>query len=100
PRPARPPLCPYTTLFRSDQSAIDPSLGGLPLGTGGGISGEHWFGVEPGNGRDIFARIDYGARISMTIALSATLLTSALGVVFGLDRKSTRLNSSHVSISY
>lgn len=70
--------------YEFDQSAIDPSLGGLPLGTGGGISGEHWFGVEPGNGRDIFARIVYGARISMTIALSATLLTSALGVVFGL----------------
>src|SRR5699024_3840714 len=70
--------------YKFDQSAIDPSLGGLPLGTGGGISGEHWFGVEPGNGRDIFARIVYGARISMTIALSATLLTSALGVVFGL----------------
>src|SRR5699024_12716269 len=70
--------------YEFDQSAVEPSLGGRPLGTGGGISGEHWFGVEPGNGRDVVARIVYGARISMTIALSATLLTSALGVVFGL----------------
>jgi len=67
-----------------DQSAVDTNLGGLPLGWGGGISAEHWFGVEPGNGRDIFARIVYGARVSMTIALLATLLTSVLGIVFGL----------------
>jgi len=67
-----------------DQSAVDPNLGGIPLGPAGGMGAEHWFGVEPGNGRDIFARIVYGARVSMTIALSATLLTSVLGVVFGL----------------
>ncbi|GAA2264324.1 ABC transporter permease [Glycomyces scopariae] len=67
-----------------DQAAVDSNLGGLPLGWGGGISADHWFGVEPGNGRDIFARIVYGARVSMTIALLATALTSVLGVVFGL----------------
>ncbi|WP_199035389.1 ABC transporter permease [Glycomyces salinus] len=70
--------------YEFDQSAVDPDLGGIPLGTAGGISAEHWFGVEPGNGRDIFARIVYGARVSMTIALLATVLTSVLGVVFGL----------------
>ncbi len=67
-----------------DQGAVDPNLGGIPLGAAGGMGAEHWFGVEPGNGRDIFARIVYGARVSMTIAISATLLTSILGVVFGL----------------
>lgn len=70
--------------YEFDQSAVDPNLGGLPLGWGGGMGAEHWFGVEPGNGRDIFARIVYGARVSMTIALAATVLTSVLGVVFGL----------------
>ncbi|RGE19755.1 ABC transporter permease [Leucobacter sp. wl10] len=70
--------------YAFDQSAIDPALGGVPVGALGGISAEHWFGVEPGSGRDIFARIIYGARVSMTIAISATLLTSFLGVVFGL----------------
>ena len=29
---------------------------GLPKGAFGGISTEHWLGVEPGTGRDIFAR--------------------------------------------
>lgn len=67
-----------------DQDALDPDIGGLPLGAFGGVGADHWFGVEPGNGRDIFARIVYGARVSMTIALLATVLTSILGVVFGL----------------
>lgn len=67
-----------------DQSAIDPNLGGIPLGSWGGVSAEHWLGVEPQSGRDIFARIVYGARASMLIAVSATALTTVLGVVFGL----------------
>ncbi|MGS2586124.1 ABC transporter permease [Streptomyces hebeiensis] len=70
--------------YEFDQSAIDPDLGGMPVGSWGGISGSHWLGVEPGSGRDIFARIVYGARSSMLIALGATLLTTVLGMVFGL----------------
>lgn len=70
--------------YEFDPDSIDPDLGGLPIGPGGGISGEHWFGVEPGSGRDIFARIAYGARVSLMIAVSATLITTTLGVVFGM----------------
>jgi peptide/nickel transport system permease protein len=70
--------------YEFDQSAIDPDLGSIPIGSWGGISAEHWLGVEPGSGRDVFARIVYGARSSMLIALGATLLTTVLGVVFGL----------------
>jgi peptide/nickel transport system permease protein len=70
--------------YQFDQSAIDPNMGAIPIGPLGGISAEHWFGVEPGNGRDIFARIVYGAQVSMTVALSATLLTTVLGVVLGM----------------
>jgi peptide/nickel transport system permease protein len=67
-----------------DQNAVDPNTGGLPKGRFGGISSEHWFGVEPQNGRDIFARIVYGARVSMAIALSATVLTTVIGTVLGM----------------
>ncbi|PJJ70589.1 peptide/nickel transport system permease protein [Diaminobutyricimonas aerilata] len=70
--------------YEFDQSAIDPNMGAIPIGPLGGVSAEHWFGVEPGSGRDIFARIVYGAQVSMTVALSATLLTGILGVVLGL----------------
>lgn len=70
--------------YEFDPDAINPDLGGLPIGPGGGISAEHWFGVEPGNGRDIFARIVYGARVSLSIATGATLITMVLGVLLGL----------------
>ncbi|WP_040166166.1 ABC transporter permease [Microbacterium gorillae] len=70
--------------YQFDQTAIDPDMGAIPKGDLGGISAEHWLGVEPGSGRDIFARIVYGARVSMTVALSATVLTTVLGVVLGM----------------
>ncbi|WP_371917095.1 ABC transporter permease [Streptomyces sp. IMTB 2501] len=70
------------TEFHSE--AVDPVLGGLPRGTGGGISAEHWLGVEPGSGRDILARVVYGARVSLLIALLATALSVALGTALGL----------------
>lgn len=70
--------------YEFDSSAINSDLGGVPQGSLGGISADHWFGVEPQNGRDLFARIVYGARISITIAISATVLTGILGVVFGM----------------
>ena len=70
--------------YEFDSAAINSDLGGVPHGALGGISGQHWFGVEPQNGRDLFARIVYGARVSITIALSATVLTGVLGVVLGM----------------
>ena len=36
------------------------------------------------NGRDIFARIVYGARISLLIAFLATLLSVVIGTVIGV----------------
>ena len=67
-----------------DATAVDPVLGGLPIGPFGGVSASHWFGVEPQNGRDIFARIAYGARVSMLIAVSATVVTTTIGVIAGM----------------
>ncbi|GAA2320665.1 ABC transporter permease [Nonomuraea roseoviolacea subsp. roseoviolacea] len=67
-----------------DPAAVDTNLGGLPRGAFGGVSADHLLGVEPQNGRDILARIAYGARVSFLIAISATVLTTLLGVVLGL----------------
>ncbi|MEU7836243.1 ABC transporter permease [Nonomuraea sp. NPDC052129] len=67
-----------------DSAAIDTDLGGLPRGSLGGISADHLLGVEPQNGRDILARIAYGARVSLLIAAAATVLTTLLGVVLGM----------------
>jgi peptide/nickel transport system permease protein len=63
---------------------LDSARGGVPIGSLGGISGDHWLGVEPGTGRDLFARVVYGARVSLGVAVSATLLQVLLGVVVGV----------------
>ncbi|WLQ40819.1 ABC transporter permease [Streptomyces laculatispora] len=63
---------------------VDSATGGVPLGSFGGISAEHWLGVEPLTGRDLFARVVYGARVSLGVALGATLLQVAIGLVVGL----------------
>jgi peptide/nickel transport system permease protein len=63
--------------------AVDNS-GGLPIGKFGGISLDHPLGVEPGTGRDIFARLLYGSRISLLIATSATIITVVVGVTIGI----------------
>lgn len=57
---------------------------GLPQGLGGGISGSHWFGVEPTTGRDLFAIVVLGARTSMFVGIGATVLAVAIGLVLGL----------------
>lgn len=67
----------------TDKYAIDPYLGGLPRGAFGGMSPQHWLGVEPMLGRDIFARLLYGARISLLVSFSAALLITVVGVALG-----------------
>jgi peptide/nickel transport system permease protein len=49
-----------------------------------GSTSDHWFGVEPRLGRDLFARWVYGARPSLIVACSVTLITAFIGVVIGL----------------
>jgi peptide/nickel transport system permease protein len=57
---------------------------GLPLGYLGGVSGAHWFGVEPQYGRDLFAMLLYGMRTSLYMALGITVLLMLTGIVVGL----------------
>lgn len=46
-------------------------------------SGAHWFGTDD-LGRDIFSRILYGARISLTVGFSAVLLSAVMGSFLGI----------------
>ncbi len=65
-----PILSPYT-YDGQDLSAqnLSPSL-------------SHWFGTDK-FGRDIFVRVLYGARISLTIGVTAAFINLIIGVVYG-----------------
>jgi peptide/nickel transport system permease protein len=69
---------PYTW----NKDALDDA--GVPLGFGGGISGRHWFGVEPSTGRDLFAIVVHGARTSLLVGVTATALSVLVGTVVGV----------------
>ena len=65
------------------ENLIDPTFS-RPYGTLGGISAAHPFGVEPITGRDLLARVVYGARVSLAIAFLSTALAVGIGVVMGV----------------
>ncbi len=45
-------------------------------------SAEHWFGTD-NLGRDLFIRVLYGARISLSIGIVASILNLTIGVIYG-----------------
>ncbi|MEV0008957.1 ABC transporter permease [Streptomyces sp. NPDC047973] len=73
---------PYTT--RTSPDVLDDyRTPGLPLSYYRFPSSDHWLGVEPGLGRDLFARMAHGAQVSLIIALLATAVSVVLGTVLG-----------------
>src|SRR5256885_5174040 len=81
-RPPRSTLFPYTTLFRSLQPALDGQR--APVGRGPGIAEVEAAHVLVAGRRHAVGAADEDAAPGHG----------------GLDRKSTRLNSSHLVISY
>lgn len=73
---------PYTLYGQENPELLDEF--NLPTGPGGGMSAEHWFGIEPELGRDVFMQLVYGMRTSIYTAFVATLLMVLAGVLIGL----------------
>src|SRR5690606_40511924 len=85
----RSTLCPYTTLFRSqDQETID--------GLAKEVAGKGLTGVQLALGKSF-------PELNTSVGSLSPGLARHIGDQFrnnNVDRKSTRLNSSHVKISY
>jgi peptide/nickel transport system permease protein len=65
-------------------SVADPLSEALDeLGLPKGPSADYWFGADTA-GRDLFVRVIYGARTSLTVAFLATGIALILGVTLGL----------------
>jgi ABC-type dipeptide/oligopeptide/nickel transport system permease subunit len=47
-----------------------------------GISSSHWFGTDT-IGRDVFSRVVYGARVSLKIGITATVIALLIGLFLG-----------------
>src|SRR5579863_4330619 len=66
-------------LSHFDPNAIDPHWGGTPLAPG---QFGHWLGTDE-VGRDLYTRLLFGARISLTLATVAVIIEVVLGTLIG-----------------
>src|SRR5205814_3188863 len=89
-RPPRSPLFPYTTLFRS---SLELPQAAIP-GTFSADAATSEKGVQR------FTGAIMGYRQTIRFGGQGTALTPGSAAELGKDRKSTRLNSSHLGISY
>ena len=64
-------------LFAGDPVTINPALRLRPP------SAQHWFGTDQ-LGRDVFARVVYGARVSLQVGIIVAVVAIAIGTLIGL----------------
>ncbi|MEU8688302.1 ABC transporter permease [Streptomyces sp. NPDC048665] len=73
---------PYTVYADERPDLFDSA--GVPVKPNGGISGDFWFGLEPGNGYDVFTKLIYGIRTSLTISVAVTLAVVVTAILLGV----------------
>lgn len=67
-------LAPYITTV--DISRVNVGYSGLPP------SSENWLGTDT-SGRDVFTRLLYGGRVSLTVGMSVTAIVIFIGTLIG-----------------
>ncbi|MBK9244096.1 MAG: ABC transporter permease [Burkholderiales bacterium] len=60
-----------------DPQALSPIRRLRPVGA------EHWFGTDM-LGRDVYSRVIYGTRVSLTVGLAVAVLATSIGLAIGL----------------
>ncbi|HZF87639.1 ABC transporter permease [Streptomyces sp.] len=73
---------PYTVYADERPELFDSA--GVPVQPNGGISAEFWFGLEPGNGYDVFTKLLYGIRTSLMISVAVTVTVVLTGILLGV----------------
>ena len=68
-------------IFAPVVAPMDPNQVDL-LAAGTGPSRDHWLGTDE-VGRDVFSRLVFGARVSLSVGLVAVSIYTAIGVVLG-----------------
>ena len=63
-----------------DMESVDWSLS--PLASPPSLANGHWFGTDA-NGRDLFVRVWAGTRVSLLVALLASVVSLVIGVAWG-----------------
>ena len=73
---------PYTRYGQITPGLLNEN--GYPVKPNGGIDSEHWFGLEPDLGRDVFMQLVYGMRTSLGLAVAITILSVLTAIVIGV----------------
>jgi peptide/nickel transport system permease protein len=73
---------PYTVYADERPDLFDSA--GVPVKPNGGISADFWFGLEPGNGYDVFTKLIYGIRTSLMISVAVTVAVVVTAILLGV----------------
>jgi peptide/nickel transport system permease protein len=75
-------LMTFIAIFAPLLATVDPQAV-APLNRLKPPSWEYWFGTDA-LGRDVYSRVMYGSRVSLTVGISVALLSTVIGLAIGL----------------